>query len=782
MINQKQITQSVLTLIISSALFLSSCSNDTKVVNEQPNISPLPVKTEIASGVFKISSDTKICSNDDLKNIGLIFSERLTKLSSLNLKTSTDCKTDKSILLKIDNTIAEDEGYKLDISSKGVVISGKNNAGVFYGVQTLLQMIPSDASTKKNIEIANLSIKDAPFFKWRGMHLDVSRHFLPKQVVKDYIDILAMHKLNVFHWHLTDDQGWRIEIKKHPKLTEIGAWRQDRTDEAWAIDDDQRLPYDQNKPLYGGFYTQEDIKEVVAYATARNITVVPEIEMPGHSRAALVAYPELSCFAKDTEVAVGAFVGENWDFSDPFCAGNEDTFKFFEDVIDEVLVLFPSEYIHIGGDECTKTRWSECDKCQARIKEEGLKDEVELQSYFMQRMEKYINNKGRKIIGWEEILEGGMNPTAAIMPWKFETALEVCVEAAKGGHEVIMSPSTYYYFNLQWPFGKVTEPQTTSLKTVYDYNPIPDDLDDKYKKSIVGVEAAAWTEYIQNKRDLEYQTMLRIAALSETAWTNPKEKNYNSFVKRLENLKSQYVKYGYSYYVPNPSGLTEKTVFNNKILVKINKQQPTTVLKYTTDGSEPNVNSKVYEKEFYVTETTTVKVAAFDNNGQKSDVITGLFDKQDYRKGDDVKNVKKGIVLKTFKGKFRSAKLIKGKKSTSKIINTVTITEKNNEVSAGHIFNGYINIKEEGVYTFNISSNDGCILYIDGKTVVNYDSFHNNVVVGIDQYKSGQVALGKGYHNFSVKYFDWGTGEFIKILIESDKMEKQELSSDMLFH
>ena len=773
--------KNILILIISTTVFFTSCSTDNKIVSE-PNIIPKPVNTELSSGVFRISADTKICSDDALKNIGSIFSDQLEVLSNLKLDVSNDCKSGKNILLQIDENITEDDGYKLEISSDKVVISGKDMGGVYYGTQTFLQLIPADASSKKKIEVQNLTISDYPFFKWRGMHLDVSRHFLPKQVVKDYIDILAMHKLNVFHWHLTDDQGWRIEIKKYPKLTEIGAWRQDRTDEAWAIDDDQRLPYDQNKPLYGGFYTQEDIKEVVAYATARNITVVPEIEMPGHSRAALVAYPELSCFGKDTEVAVGAFVGENWDFSDPFCAGNEDTFKFFEDVIDEVLVLFPSEYIHIGGDECTKTRWSKCDKCQARIKEEGLKDEVELQSYFMQRMEKYINNKGRKIIGWEEILEGGMNPTAAIMPWKFETALDVCVEAAKGGHEVIMSPSTYYYFNLQWPFGKVTEPQTTSLKTVYDYNPIPDDLDDKYKKSIVGVEAAAWTEYIQTKRDLEYQTMLRIAALSETGWSKPDEKNYNSFVSRLENIKSQYVKYGYSYYVPNPSGMAEKTVFTDSTLVTITNQQPNTILRYTTDGSEPTVNSETYNKQFYVNETTEVKVAAFDNNGQKSDVITGLYEKQEYRKGDDVENLKKGVVSKTFNGKFRSATLIKGKNPTTKIIEKITITEQNNEASAGHIFTGYIKIEEKGVYTFNISSNDGSILEIGGNTVVDYDGFHNNVIVGVDQYKSGQIALDKGYHQFTVNYFDWGTGEFIKILIESNSLKKQEINPSILFH
>ena len=631
--------------------------------------------------------------------------------------------------------------------------------------------------------LPSLIVEDHPRFKWRGMHLDVSRHFFSVTEVKKYIDILAMHKLNVFHWHLTDDQGWRIEIKKYPRLTETGAWREDRRGEIWAIDDNQRETYNETKPYYGGFYTQEEIKEVVQYAQDRSITVVPEIEMPGHSRAALVAHPELSCFGYETKVASAGYVGENWDFSDPFCVGNEMSFEFLQNVLDEVIDLFPSEYIHIAGDECSKNRWSQCSKCQVRIKTEGLKDEFELQSYFIKRIEKYINSKGRKIIGWQEILEGGMNPSAAIMPWRGESALEVCVEAAQGGHEVIMTPSDYLYFNAGWPVDKKISGLNMDLKSTYNYDPVPKGLDKKYQKSIIGLEACLWSEYTPTFADVEYQVMPRIAALSEIAWTKQEDKNWDDFNRRLDHMKAIYKKMDINYYVASPSGPNIKTVFTDKATVKFDAPAGGVKIKYTTDGTIPTEKSQEYISEFTVEETTTITAASFDQFGQKSKDLILLFEKQDFRQGEIIKNPKSGIKFRTFKGPFKSATLVDGIPVKTGILESVGIVDKSKSKDAGLILDGYISIPEKAIYTFFLASKDGSVLHINDRLVVDNDGFHK----GEDKegkliFKSGQVALDKGYQPFTIKYFTWGEGEMLKLYMEGADGLKYELTKEMLFN
>jgi hexosaminidase len=370
------------------------------------------------------------------------------------------------------------------------------------------------------IKLDNLMMDDIPKFQWRGMHLDVSRHFFSKEFIKKYIDYLAMYKMNTFHWHLTDDQGWRIEIKKYPKLTEVGAWRNGSmtghyTDQTF---DDIR---------YGGFYTQEEIKEIVAYAKERYITVVPEIEMPGHALAALASYPEFSCTGGPFEV------GKSWGvFDDVFCPKDE-TFTFLENILAEVIALFPSEYIHIGGDECPKVRWKSCPKCQKRIKDEKLKDEHELQSYFIQRIEKFVNSKGRKIIGWDEILEGGLAPNAAVMSWR---GTEGGIAAAKEKHFVVMSPGSHCYFD-HYQGEPKNEPIAfggyTNVEKVYSFNPIPKELSEEESKYILGAQANVWTEYINTPEHVEYMVFPRIAALSEVLWGTSNPNEYKVFETRL---------------------------------------------------------------------------------------------------------------------------------------------------------------------------------------------------------------------------------------------------------
>lgn len=408
------------------------------------------------------------------------------------------------------------EGYRLTVNQDGIVIQAGTAAGLFYGVQSFIQL----AADVKQIPF--VEIEDQPRFAYRGLHLDVGRHMFPVDFIKKYIDLMARFKFNRFHWHLTEDQGWRIEIKKYPKLQQLAAYRK----ETVVGHAGKSKTYDGER--YGGYYTQEEIKEIVEYARKRHITIIPEIELPGHSQAALAAYPELGCTGGPYEVATTWGVFEN-----VYCAGKEETFQFLQNVLDEVLELFPSEYIHIGGDECPKTSWKNCRQCQARIKKEKLKDEHELQSYFVQRIEKYLNNKGRQIIGWDEILEGGLAPNATVMSWRGEAG---GIEAAKQQHKVIMTPGNWCYFD-HYQDTVATEPLAigglTPVAEVYAYEPVPPQISPQEAAYILGAQANLWTEYIKAPAHAEYMAYPRACALAEVVWSDKNNRNYEGFRRRL---------------------------------------------------------------------------------------------------------------------------------------------------------------------------------------------------------------------------------------------------------
>lgn len=495
-------------------------------------IIPYPNEVTWQSGQFVLSPQTKIVvKNGAFKSDVDLFNDYLEKNYGFKLEIVDN-------ILKTGNFISFTypdfeagfyENYHLDINPARITITAEGKgAGAFYALQTLIQLIPTQevknlkVAPQKTFELPCITIKDRPSYTWRGMHLDVCRHFFPTSFIKKYIDILAMYKLNTFHWHLTEDQGWRIEIKKYPKLTSVGAWRN-----GTMIGKYSDKKYDSIR--YGGFYTQEEIKEIVAYAAARHITVVPEIEMPGHSLAAIAAYPWLSCTGQAQEVAKGWGV-----FDDVYCT-KDSVFNFLQDVLDEVIALFPGKYIHIGGDECPKTRWKTCANCQSRIKQLGLKDEHELQSYFITRMEKYLNSKGKQIIGWDEILEGGLAPNAAVMSWR---GTESGIAAAKQKHFVVMSPGKPCYFDHYQSKNKEKEPLAIGgfnpLDSVYNYYPTPKTLTDKEAEYIMGAQGNVWTEYILNEKQVEYMAVPRLIALSEVLWTQPEYKNFNNFVLRLK--------------------------------------------------------------------------------------------------------------------------------------------------------------------------------------------------------------------------------------------------------
>jgi hexosaminidase len=527
------------------------CLVHISLVAQKLNIIPAPVSAKINSGNFILSAKTKIVLNDSGEKFSADFlNDYLQKIYGFKLEISND---EKENFIRF-NTLRfiqkpENEGhYTLNIKEDNINIEGDSYQGTFYGMQSLLQLFPGKA--EKQFSIPCAAVNDYPRFAYRGLHLDVARHFFPVEFVKKYIDYIALHKMNTFHWHLTDDQGWRIEIKKFPELLTTAAYRN-----GTIIG---RYPGKGNDGIrYGGYYTQEEIKDVVKYAAERYITVIPEIEMPGHASAAIAAYPELSCFPDEPTKApaqtawsgpkTGKQVQQAWGvFPDVFCAGNENTFKFLEGVIDEVLELFPSTYVHIGGDESPKDNWKRCSKCQQIIKDNKLKDEHELQSYFIQRMEKYINSKGRQIIGWDEILEGGLAPNATVMSWQGEKG---GIEAAKQKHNVIMTPGNYMYLDhSQSKYeDSVTIGGFTPLEEVYSYEPIPKELTAEQGKYILGAQGNVWTEYMKNTKKVEYQILPRISALSEILWSPKESRNYIDFEKRMPKQFNRYELWGANY-------------------------------------------------------------------------------------------------------------------------------------------------------------------------------------------------------------------------------------------
>lgn len=506
------------------------------------SIIPRPVQLEKTTGSFSISKATTIMvENPDLESLRVarMFADRIQTAGGMSLKVVETKKyvAHKDVILFTttgsDATLGK-EGYQLSVSRDNVKIMASTAAGLFYGMQTVFQMLPAQiegsvTSSAVKWQLPGVEITDKPRFGWRGMHLDVARHFVPVEFVKKYIDNLAMHKLNTFHWHLTDDQGWRIEIKKYPKLTEVGAWRKET-----LIGHNRDKPHKFDGIRHGGIYTQEQAREIVQYAKERFITVVPEIEMPGHAKAAIASYPELGVTGKPVEV------GTHWGVFPDIFNVEESTFSFLENVLTEVIDIFPSEYIHIGGDEAIKDQWKASDRIQQRIKELGLKDEHELQSYFITRMEKFINSKGRKMIGWDEILEGGLAPNATVMSWQGE---EGGIAAAQANHDVIMTPIQSLYF--WWYQGdKKTEPLAAggfiSLEKVYRYDPVPSVLTPEQGKHILGAQACAWAEYMESPAKVEYMVFPRISALAEIVWSPKEGKNWNDFKSRMAKQFKRY--------------------------------------------------------------------------------------------------------------------------------------------------------------------------------------------------------------------------------------------------
>lgn len=601
-------------LIISGFLiYFSSCVPMVEKTDPIRMI-PKPVKLEQGTGFFIINSKTRIIKTMHEKdNITAKYLQSFFANAGGVVPGTGDPTHEKNVIrfVNVADENLGSEGYSLEVNPDWIEIKANEPAGLFYGVQTLLQIMQpeifgSRPENQKEWKVPCCKIWDKPRFQWRGMHLDVSRHFFPADFIKKYIDLLAMHKMNVFHWHLTDDNGWRVEIKKYPLLTEIAGWHVDRENMPWR---EVTPPNPGEKATYGGFYSQEEIREIVKYAADRHITIVPEIEMPGHTSEVFAAYPELSCTGEKLYVQPGSY----WPNSDILCAGKEETFTFLENVLDEVITLFPSEYIHIGGDEADKTQWKKCPLCQKRIKKEGLKDENELQSYFVKRIERYLNGRGKKLIGWDEILEGGLAPEATVMSWR---GFNGGIEAAEQRHEVIMCPTSYCYFDY-YQANPDFEPEAIGgfvpLKKVYSFEPVPEGLADSHSGYILGAQGNIWTEYIRTPEHAEYMAVPRMTALAEVVWSPKDQRNWNDFRERLNSQFKRFdalkVNYSKGSWKVDILPVMENGVYK----ISLNSEQPGVPVHYTVDGSNPASTSPLYSEPFVISGTAVIKAALFED-------------------------------------------------------------------------------------------------------------------------------------------------------------------------
>ena len=769
-------TPAMLKNIFFLLIFCYSISN-AQTSSENGSIIPAPNSYKATgdsvnlNGQIKISFEKNKFSSKELKT-AQIFE------SAIN-KNVASKKSGIEVLFITQNPSSslKKEAYKINISTKKITITGSEE-GLFYAVQSLLQMLPNKPSTKE-IKLPCVSIEDAPRYAYRGLHLDVCRHFFTIDVIKNFIAQMSSYKLNNFHWHLTDDQGWRIEIKKYPKLTEVGSKRA----QTLVGNKFERSPYFLDGNPYGGFYTQEEIKEVVKFAEEHYVNIIPEIEMPGHATAAVTAYPNLSCFPDRPYKVV-----EYWGvFEDIFCAGKEETFTFLEDVLTEVIALFPSEYIHIGGDECPKTRWKVCPNCQKRIKDLGLKDEHELQGYLTKRIEKFLNANGRQILGWDEMLEGGLAPNAAVMSWRGESG---GINAAKQKHLVIMNPEQYLYLDYNQgysPQEPLTVGRLVTVEKIYNYNPTPvDSLTVEEQKYIWGVQSNLWSEYLTSPAKLNYQLYPRMFALAEIAWTEPQNKNYNSFVlnrmpHHIEKLELQ----KRLYKVPAPVGANETALIASKYLLDLKPTIRNGKTFYTIDGYNPDETAELYEKPVTINipkgEFRVIKTVQISPSGRKSSISKILIRNPEQKPALGAKPTKKGLKYEYYTGtlfqQVQDLELVKP--INSGIFEGVISSEKwksKTERYIGLKFDGYIYIPETANYTISTLSDDGSKLFIDNELIVNNDGIHwLNEAYGV-------AKLEKGFHKISINYFDQIGGTTLSCFIQQEGKEKQEISASQLYY
>ncbi len=727
--------------------FITSCGSQSvsdKSYNQGINLIPAPVSLQQLDGKFNLTSSTTFqASTEESKAVADFFAKKLKTSTGFDLAVK---ESEGDIVLGINpNLEINEEGYKLEVTPDNILIAAKTPAGLFYGMQTVLQLLPAEIESKSVVNtewsLPCVSIEDAPRFSYRGLMCDPCRHFMTVEEVKRQIDVMAMLKINTFHWHLTEDQGWRMEIKKYPKLTEVGATRQEG-----------------EGTTHSGFYTQEEMKEVVAYAAERFITVIPELETPGHELAAIAAYPHLSCTGEEVTPRI------IWGVEDlVMCPGKGDMFDFLEDVVKEMVEIFPSEYYHIGGDECPKGSWKKCPDCQALIKKLGLKakdghtPEERLQSYVIGRMEEMLAKYGKKIIGWDEILEGGLSPNATVMSWRGEQG---GIASALQSHDVIMTPAGNGMYIDAFQGDSKIEPVAiggySTLEKVYSYNPVPDTLVTMGKAHhILGVQANTWSEYMYTNDIREYRTYPRAVALAEIAWTALDKKDYKDFERRMNNAYVRLDGIGVNYHIPQPeqpNGSCNFVAFVDEVTIPFKTSRPIDMV-YTLDGSEPTPASAKYTEPLKFTETTTLKIRSVLPSGKMSPTRTITVEKQALSPAKEIAEKKQGLNMKMTYGYYLNSKELEKATDWKEMTIKSTFDIRNQEPTWENmrgvkyysaIATGYVEIPEDGVYYFS-SNNDE--VWIDGKLLID-----NGGEVKRFSRKDASMALSKGLHELKVVF------------------------------
>ncbi|WP_207510677.1 family 20 glycosylhydrolase [Longitalea luteola] len=707
---------------------------------------PYPTSLTAAQGAFVITPATAINAAPGFEPSVAALQRLVKQAWGKPLKTTT-ASSGKQIVLQKDAAITTPEGYRITITEKEVQLAAGEPAGMFRAVQTIRQLLPPTVEKKtaraQTWTLPALTISDAPGYAWRGIHLDVARHFFSISYLEKLIDRMALYKLNKLHLHLTDDQGWRVEIKKYPALTAKGAWRTfDKNDSACMREqkdnpdmaiDPKHIVQRNGKTMYGGFYTQQQLKDLVRYAADRYIDIIPEVDMPGHMMAAIHAFPDLSCTG-----------GSQWGelFSTPICPCKESTFEFAQHVFTEIMDIFPSEYIHLGADEVDRKSWAESALCKELMEKEGLKNTAELQSYFVKRMERFFQSKGRKLIGWDEILEGGISATAYVMYWR-SWVPDAPVSAARNGNRVIMSPGNPLYFD--YP------PDAHSLANIYNWKVVPEKLTAAEAKYIIGAQANLWTERVPSENRADYLYFPRMLALAERVWS--RQLDFASFQQRLPAHYNRLEALGVHYRLPDLSGFAGQNVFVDQAILDIKKPIPNLVLRYTTDGSLPVQRSTVLSKPLVIKQPGTIKVAAFTPGGLRGDIYALEYKKENYQQPVATLLSRPGLQCKYFKKYFLNTGGMKSLEPDSQFVTqNIVVPATVNAPSFGLQYNGYIDIPETGIYSFYLLCDDGGTLTIGDKEVVNNDGQHAPLE------KSGQIALMKGLHPFALHFIEGGGG------------------------
>ncbi len=732
---------------------VSSCSTPS---TEPIAIIPQPKSITQSSGAFVIDGSTTIGYTDSsLEAAANYLATIINRNSGLGVKVASD---NADITLSLDSAMPQN-GYSLVASGSQAQIKGADYNGVINGISSLRQLLPAQIESKDlaaNITewaIPAVTIEDAPRYEWRGLMLDVSRHFYTKEEIKELLDIMALYKLNKFHWHLTDDQGWRIEIKKYPLLTQNGGWREYNAHDKECIrrvdaehNPDMALPAKNlkevdGKSLYGGYYTQDDIREIVSYATERGIDILPEIDMPGHFLVAMQNYDSVSCFNE---------TGWGQTFSSPICPGKEGALEFCKNIYAEVFELFPYEYVHLGADEVEKANWKKCPDCQARMRANKLDTEEELQAWFVKYMEKFFNDNGKKLVGWDEILEGGLSPTATITWWRSWVPNSV-PEATEQGNEAILSPNSWFYFDYAQ--------DNNTLQKLYTAEPIKG-LSPEQEKLIKGVQGNVWCEWIPSRERMHYMLFPRALAVAEIGWGG--ERNWEDFKSRLSQHNPRLDALDITYWTPELDNMQQSVVFTDKDTVEFTTEHKGAEIRFTTDGSDPTTSSQLYTEPFEIDKTTNIKVAIFHERGRRGTLYTTNYIKQQPFEPQTVANPKAGLNANWHNYKGEKCREVEKAKLNKSFVTEGVVIPEGAKGNIGLVFTGYIDVPADDIYTFALTSDDGSILEVNDLVVVDNDGGHS------PRELSGQIALKKGTHKIKAIYFDHNGG-MLKMAVKDSK-------------